>query len=311
MTLELAAYGSLPLARDLLSCGVTSEAGRGFVRLLQGIAPALVEVPAIGGLSMQVLWRSAPRSTVAALVRPSTDTGGHRPFPFGVFVEVPWDPDDAHPETAYSCLSPTIDSLSQAWDDAAAQRDEDSFLRVLRGRKVAAPLQPALASTHVPVAAWVETAFAGNQRDLANAVWRLHHAGLRAAHDRRSLAEGFRMPLASQWPLAPQVDAWLAALRAEGLRVGDLVVRGGGDVPPMLHVFLRPLTAADFRLAQGECPPGITDLATYREPADVTGIGAFRRQVNSALCDQTRGLGALAELIEDLRTTTTVPKAKP
>lgn len=145
-TLPLACYGKLPFWPEYLDRGIafpTSQALRDFFhhgRAEAGLDRTLGENSPRETRSRRFAI-ALPRSVEVSVgvVRPSSDLGGRRAFPFAALVHVPRRTLSRQHSLMPLALEPVWEALEDAWSELAGCVEENSFEETLRMHRIPAP----------------------------------------------------------------------------------------------------------------------------------------------------------------------------
>jgi hypothetical protein len=145
--LALGCYGKLPFWPEYLRENVSYPSSRGLVSWIHdGRGEATLggggrEVPAPAETArLRLLHGEAGSSEiVAGVIRPSSDQGGLRRFPFLVLTHIPRRLYGRSYSLLPLALAPVWDALDHAWDTLASVASRDAFREVLSSLRVPAP----------------------------------------------------------------------------------------------------------------------------------------------------------------------------
>ncbi len=161
--LPLGCYGKLPIHTEYLEENLTYPTAREFKRWMHdGRSAAHVlsgnhrldrpddvdPLPDAAEAPRETLWRrflfSTPGSVdvMAGVVRPSTDQGQLRRFPFTVFTNFPRRLYGRHYAMLPMALATVWDALDAAWDNLAVVTGRGAFQEIVRSTRIPAPADP-------------------------------------------------------------------------------------------------------------------------------------------------------------------------
>jgi type VI secretion system ImpM family protein len=145
--LPLGCFGKLPCYGDFLEGNLLSPTSR-------ALKEWVLEGREAVGLGSQVVETARPKETarrrflcglpgsvelVAGVIRPSTDQGGRRSFPFMVFAQFPRRQYGKHYWLLPLALSPAWDALDDAWDSLANVATKAAFQEVVASTLIPPP----------------------------------------------------------------------------------------------------------------------------------------------------------------------------
>jgi len=307
---ELAAYGKLPLSREFLVAGRETQLVRRFRDFLHAGAAHFETGHSAEGAELRICMPAADgKRLLLSVTRASADTGGLRSFPFSVFTVL----DDggrsrAHPGLC-TVLGGLYSHLESSFQEARRQTDANGFGQSFDGGAELEPPHPAkqadadfaAAAQSISLSDWCRSVISDPHR-FAVLLWRVRSIVEGTEGDLSSLLPskcGLRLPLAPDFPLEVQTDAWLSCFADSRGRLGFAPHLVFGDVgpenKPALSIFVRPLMPKDLTLSQGTAPEDMLDLAIDKDPAQMSGFDAFRRTISEAL--QDRHIGDLGGLL--------------
>lgn len=161
--LPLGCYGKLPIHTEYLEENLAYPTSREFKRWLHdGRSAAHVvstdhRIDRPGDVDTLPVATEAPRETVwrrflfstpgsvdvmAGVIRPSTDQGQLRRFPFTVFTNFPRRLYGKHYAMLPMALANVWDALDAAWDNLAVVTGRGAFQEIVRSTKIPAPVDP-------------------------------------------------------------------------------------------------------------------------------------------------------------------------
>lgn len=211
-------YGKLPIAKDYLRIGASEGAGlalrdwmdRTFSQPAGGAGP-----PSLAGPMAFVLGGAAD-APLLGVIRPSSDTGGLRPFPFATFVEHRRKTLLQDLESGAGRALAIWDELERAFTEHVQHRDAQSFLTAMRGRSLDLERIAAQRAETVDFTAWRQALEAEpNQNALDKLLTALRALG------RQSYDGPLRLPIVRGMASVAQGHAWWLALRDCGLAARD------------------------------------------------------------------------------------------
>lgn len=211
-------YGKLPIARDYLRIGAANGAGaalrdwmdRSFSQPHGGSG-----VPVLPGTTAFLLGepKDAP---ILGLIRPSSDAGGLRPFPFALFVEHRRKPLLADLAGDAGRARALWNELERAYAEHANHRDAQSYLGAMRARAYEPERIAPAGQDAIDFAAWRRALDGDSGADRL----------LGALEALRTLSRGsydgpVRTPLVHGMSAVAQTHAWWTALCECGLAKRD------------------------------------------------------------------------------------------
>lgn len=268
-------YGKLKIAKDYLRIGASESAGlalrdwmdRAFSQPAGGAS-----VASLPGPLAFVLGGSAD-APLLGVIRPSSDTGGLRPFPFALFVEHRRKALLADLESGGGRALALWDELERAFAEHEQHRDAQSFLTAMRSRSLDLERIAARRAEAIDFGAWSDALAPASERDgLAQLLTALRALG------RQSYDGPLRLPLVHGMASLPQGHAWWVALRECAL-----VPR---DAPPVvfLPIFRAPESASAPVVSSPACAVFFRKLPTPEQAQWLSAPQADRALAPGDLC---------------------------
>lgn len=202
-------YGKLPLAKDYLRVGAGSGSAqtlrdwldRAFSQGANSKDPLLLPWPAalIAGES----WGQP----LCAAAWPSGDAGHLRPFPFTAFIERKKKPLLEDLERGWALSAAVWEKLGECYAAREAHDNGQSFLAAMRGREIALEALQPIEAERIDFEVWISALWPDTGKDGLLEFLRALEA-LRRANHRGPL----RLPLVTNLPSRPQVQAWMRLL---------------------------------------------------------------------------------------------------
>jgi len=277
-SLPISAYGKLPLSREFLNHACDQRGAQAVADMLHASARALAEVEPRADAFRVYFPLPGGRACAAMSLWPSSDAGGKRKFPFGMFALAKAGTPIEHPGfcTSYAPFHELHEKLYPQLMDLAGPREFEQLMAKQESPErsaAAAALFAERASTY-PTTRWAAALYGTDARKFVMALWRLQRLADATQIKRFS---GVRLPLVDSHAIETQADAWMGLIAR---RIGSLpwpsVIAGRfSDGTASLVMYFRPLEPKDFAIVSGVAPQGILDLATHKELADQTGFAEF------------------------------------
>lgn len=310
-----AGYGKLPSSREYVRLDCDGGPARWFRDWIDKAAALLEDEPDPRREALRVVTVvPGTERLVVASIWPSSDEGGRRRFPFSLYHLI----EAARLEVAAGCLWSALDAVTDeqsALFREAWEREESTGLSESLGNAARPPGMPhegaeaarrqREAAAAIPLARWFETLF-GPPDGTAGALvlWRLRHVLRAAGGSLASLGQdcpGVRLPLASEWSLSVQADAWLGVLAGPTgvLSCPPHMLLGLLGETPGLALWFRPVEPRDAGLFTGKTVRGMVDLASHREPADLRGFDGFAAEIRRRVERPGASLADLSTLLEE------------
>ncbi len=272
-------YGKLPLAKDYLRLGLGDGAGLALRDWLDRTYsteahPEYVPEPAC---AMRFVIGDVLDGTLQGVLRPSSDAGGLRPFPFVICVERKKRVLLEEIEGSFAQSQRLWSELDRRFRKCAEQPDGQQALATLRGQAIDVDELPDAEPSHVALDAWLDALWPDAGRDGLERFLTTLHGPVRGDANRP-----IRLPLAAGLPTRDQVGAWLEILTRLSLHDGDTLPTAffpqsaSASDAPFVTVFRAPLDSshAAWLAPATEQPLGLGDLASGHAPA--AGRGADR-----------------------------------
>lgn len=203
-------YGKLPIAKDYLRIGAAEGAGlalRDWMDRAFSPSAGAANAPGLAGALAFALGDSAA-PPLLGIIRPSSDTGGLRPFPFALFVEHRRKALLQDLESGAGQSLALWQELERAVAEHSQHRDAQSFLTEMRGRSLDVErIAPARAEA-IDFAAWRNALNAAPDKDFLSELLATLRGLGRQAYD-----GPIRLPLVHGMPSVAQTQAWWIALR--------------------------------------------------------------------------------------------------
>tara|TARA_R110002126_G_scaffold6119_3_gene32191 strand:- start:13996 stop:14922 length:927 start_codon:yes stop_codon:yes gene_type:complete len=244
-TLQL--YGKLPLAKDYLRVG----AGKGNGQVLRDWMDQAYSTNADRGELPAFPWPvrfliGIPGADpIQGVGWSSTDAGGHRPFPFAIFVERKKKALLAECRAGFESNAPVWTELEEKRGIIENVDNGEEFLVRMRGREIEVDLTPR-PDPALDLGAWTSALWPEEgQNGLVNVLSDV------ARETTGSVRSPIRLPLATGMPAEPQVHAWwraLVALKALGDDVPTVFFPAGqptGDEPSHVTFFRQAMRPGD------------------------------------------------------------------
>ncbi|MEZ5978984.1 MAG: hypothetical protein R3F34_12275 [Planctomycetota bacterium] len=210
---SLQLYGKLPIAKDYLRVGCGEGSGRALREWLDGTFGSTRE----GGRPLVLseglrFFGQGEDGPLQGAIEPSTDAGGHRTFPFVVFVE------RRAQRLAKDVDEGVLVEAERVWrllrtvrDECCAATDGMQLLARQRGREFDLTQDDSALFDTNDFDVWIETLWPDEGRAGLDDVL----AGVADVAARRPNGP-FRLPLVRECPMREQVVGWIRALRVLG-----------------------------------------------------------------------------------------------
>jgi len=265
----LAAYGKLPIERDFVRLRSGGLGGQAIVSYLEAERHRYEEVDE-SAESTLLLWL-ANGNGVYAVIRPSSDQGGLRPWPFAFFAELGPGLKENLVDAPWSGLAPIRAALRDAHQRTRELSDAFSFDRVFRDHLL--PTVEAQESSgrqgSAPMLAWAAELF-GDSDDFAFACWRIL-AAMKAERSGRKVT-GLRVPCSRAFDVAAQVDGWQSVMQRENDAI--LVAENPGNYHT-ITIFFGRCESGDLVPVSSRPSEGFLDLTVPNSAISLDGFGAF------------------------------------
>ncbi len=213
-------YGKLPVAKDYLRIGCGEGSAREVREWLDRTFGALRSDDEELDLDEPLRFLGlGKREPLQGCLWPSTDAGGHRKFPFTLFVErrakaLLADLDPGRLSQAESVWR----QLDEIRERCLAAPDGERLLAAQRGRELDLEAFEEASGAAADLDAWVGALWPEERQDGLHGNVRDVERLARGGH-----AGPYRLPLVRELPLRDQVGAWTAVLQALGALPADEV----------------------------------------------------------------------------------------
>lgn len=211
-TLEVQLYGKLPIARDYLRIGCGDGAGysvrdwmdRGFSGSVEGGEAPRLAWP------MRFLIGATPSDVPQGCLWPSADAGGHRPFPFTLFVHRKRKALGGLVEDGLQGIEPVWRDLEAMGGGRVGFGDAEAMFKEWRGRTLAP--QESMGPNRIDLGVWSRALWPSEESAAGEEGLRgfLRDLGELKRESRRT---PIWLPLVNNLDFGEQVHAWLRALR--------------------------------------------------------------------------------------------------
>jgi hypothetical protein len=302
-TVPISAYGKLPLSREFLIHACDEKGAQGVTDMLHSAARALADItPRPDALRVYFPLRSG-RNCVAMSLWPSSDEGGKRRFPFGMFALPKASASVEHPGffTSFAALHELHESVQPQLLELPGPREFEQVMarQFSPDRDKDASVRFKDRAGTYPTTRWAAALYGTDARRFVMALWRLKR--LADAEQIRRFV-GVRLPLVDTHAIETQADAWLGLIAR---RIGSLpwpsaIAGRFADGTASLVSYFRPLEPNDFSIVSGKTPEGILDLATHKELADQTGFADFVTEMQKRITQTHPTLRELPDILTGL-----------
>lgn len=293
-------YGKLPIAKDYLRVGCGSDAGRGLRQWLdRGFSGEVGDAAPVLPYALRFLWSDPGGEVLQGTLRPSSDAGGLRVFPFALFVERRRKAIKQERALTGAGDEGWWRALERCQAELSVNAEGGALLAAARGCKVQRS-EPGekqeAASGGVDLEAWIAALWPHEGRAGFDRALQGIEAALRGATRDERIAP-LRLPLAWGSPMGPQVDAWTRALQELGwdsrrsaptlFYPESAAVSGASPAAAFLLVLARPPEPSEVRWLHSvsRTPFGAGDFVA-ESPAPVLPRELARPTASSALASQ-------------------------